>query len=362
MASNEPSMVLEDFNLNMRQMMTDGFRTGFEATFMKYPGAPGENGPQVLSLAVNEQSGVGGMAQLNLPMWPRPARAPAATVEPASGADASGADAGSVAPDSVNAAALQATFTPDLMCYTKLTFSPEASVAGLKVEVDSAVGAGGVMPLMGLDVKSFRPLCTIHANASPMNGLMASLTANLGGRAPAHLGAQGGLAAMFEPSGFFNSYIFGLALGGGALAAQFQGPRFGSGRSAELQLSATAPVGDRGVLSVVAEKVLPGFGSGGAQAGSGGGGGGTLNGCVCAGYRFPVWLGDMPIPVFAKALCIAGPVADDGGDFTGHFATAKGSLQAHFPGGQLSVSTEVPIAKASPGEAVRYGLGLSLGM
>jgi hypothetical protein len=62
-----PIMPLEDFNGSMRQMMTDGFRPGIEATLMKYPSSAGGAGPFVASIARNEEGALGGMAQVTQP-------------------------------------------------------------------------------------------------------------------------------------------------------------------------------------------------------------------------------------------------------------------------------------------------------
>ena len=47
-------------NTGVVRMMTEGFRPGLEATFMKYPSEEGGSGPHILSVARDSSSGAFG--------------------------------------------------------------------------------------------------------------------------------------------------------------------------------------------------------------------------------------------------------------------------------------------------------------
>lgn len=296
--------LLKDFNVGVVRMMNEGFRSGLDLTLMKYPSDESGAGPHIVSVARDASSGaLGGYAVTNV-LLPRGAK-------------------------------LQATLTPDFMVGTKVSV-PLA--AGLGLEVDSAVGAHGVYPLGGVDVKCFRDAFTAHASASPGSGVLASLTTGSGAV------AFGG-AAMFAPNGCYGGAMLGASLGG-ALSAQLTVPAEFSGMPGEAQVSLVAPLNQRTMLALVVEKTMNCYGRGALL--------GPTSGAFCVGYQFPT------LGVFSKALCMAGPTS--GG---GRFATGKLCVQKGFSGGQLTASAEAPLFNSSPTaahEAPKFGLCLSLGM
>jgi len=301
-----PFPLLKDFNESAVRMMTEGFRAGQELTVMKYPTEEGGHGPHILSVARDPTSGTyGGYAVTSLPL-PRGAK-------------------------------MQATLTPDLMVNSKVTV-PVAAVTGLGVEVGSAAGVHGVMPIGGLDVKCFREAFTVHASANPSSGILASIST--GGEALACGGA-----AMFAPNGHYGGAMLGATLGG-ALSAQFTLPAEFAGMPGEAQLSLVAPVNERTVLALLFENSMNCFGKTGKLFG-------PSSGAICVGHQFPDY------GVFSKALCVAGPTSEGGS-----FASSKFCVQKGLPMGQVSACAEVPLFNSSPSapkEAPSFGISISLG-
>ena len=297
-----PFPLLKDFNEGVVQMMTDGFRTGVDVTVMKHPGEEGGSGPHILNLARSDAGELGGMLQANVPI-PVP-----------------------------GGGSLQATLTPDLMVGTKVSVSP-SQVRGLRMEVDSAVGVAGVMPVGSVEAKLLRETFTAHAMGSPGGGVIASLAT--GGE-----NLCCGAALMCGPQGQYGGGMLGATLGRGALSAQLTAAPPGAGLPHELQLSCAGQPAPNTLLALVVEKQ---YGSRSAAR--------HASYAAVLGYQMP------SLGMLCKGLVVAGPVSTGGS-----FATSKFSVQKGLPVGQLGLSAEVPLVKASEGESVLFGLSLTLGM
>ena len=282
-------------------MLTDGFRSGVDVTLIKHPSAEGgSSGPHVMNVARSDSGNVGGMVQANIPL-PIP-----------------------------GGGSLQATLTPDAMVGTKLSLSPP--IEGLGVEVESAFGAAGVMPVGSVEVKLFRDAFTAHAVGNPGGGMIASLST--GGSALAC-----GAALICGPQGQYGGGMLGATLGRGALNAQLTASP-GYGMPHELQFSAGVPLTPSTVLGLVLEKQ---FGSRNAAK--------HVSGAAVLGYQVP------SLNMFCKGLLVGGPVSSGGS-----FATGKFCVQKALPVGQMGISAEVPIIKGSKDDSVQFGLSLMLGM
>eukprot|EP00613_Pedinella_sp_CCMP2098_P072294 CAMPEP_0171911858 /NCGR_PEP_ID=MMETSP0993-20121228/10619_1 /TAXON_ID=483369 /ORGANISM="non described non described, Strain CCMP2098" /LENGTH=290 /DNA_ID=CAMNT_0012545489 /DNA_START=55 /DNA_END=927 /DNA_ORIENTATION=+ len=284
----------DDFSKAVTEMLTEGLKAGTCDVTLTKSGSEGSTvGPYVVNLArENASGGLGGMAQTSI------------------------ADLGGK-----KGIGLQAMATPDATLYATLKGLPEAfGVEGLNVDWQAMFNPQyGPMPLANLDVKCFREGFTFGLQASPMQGLVGSLTT---GKEAVMVGSQ----VIFSPSGYLAGNTLAVTYGG-MVTGILSMPTYG--RSA-LQCSAMVPLTPASAFSFVGEKEI---GASGHSAAVG----------LCHFFEAP--------KVVAKGL-VAWTDSPVG----------KVSLQKSFPVGQMGINLEIPFSKTDGTSRPAFGLSAVLSL